>query len=79
MICVAVGITQALQQANSVSEHLQGQYLTFGMLRTSRDWINSALTIGIGGSLAAVYYGSKTLRHTRSQSRHEAALRDLNK
>jgi hypothetical protein len=56
---------------------IQGKYLTLGVLRTKRDWINSGTVIMIGSTAVFAYMLFTSFTRTRADARRRAAERDL--
>jgi hypothetical protein len=56
---------------------IQGKYLTLGVLRTKRDWINSGTVILIGSAAVFAYMMFTSFNRTRADARRRAAERDL--
>ena len=56
---------------------IQGKYLTLGVLRTKRDWINSGTVIILGSAAVFAYMLFTSFTRTRADARRRAAERDL--
>ena len=69
--------TTPQQPPDSVFEHLQGNVLSLGVLKTSRDWINSFLVIGVTAIGMGAFLGMSSLTRTRAASKRSSAARDL--
>lgn len=67
----------ARARADGVHQHLQGQVVSLGVLKTSRDWYNSAVVLALAAAGAVCFVVVSKASQTQAESRRKAAVRDL--
>lgn len=61
----------------NTAAHVQGKYLSLGVLRTRRDWQNSLAVLSVTAVALAVYFVYTSISTKRADALRRAAEREL--